>query len=126
MGFLAMRSRATRSGFPTCNDFQFVTRAVRTAHHSHPTNRCCDGGFDEDDVMVALSLLLAVAAARRAPRRKIQIETSENMASRAGQASASARAWRQKRPDPLFPICNPALSNLNLTWHDRSPDIAMS
>jgi hypothetical protein len=87
---------------------QFVTRAVRTAHRSRPTNRCCDGGFDEDDVLVALSLPVEVVAARRAALSRC--EDAQDPATQ--PRPAAAVAWRRLDSEPLFPICNPAASNL--------------
>src|SRR3984957_11733590 len=96
---------------------QFVTRAVRTAHRSRPTNRCCDGGFDEDDVLVALSLPVEVVDARRASLSLC--EDAQDPATQPHPASAATGAWRRLGSDPLFPICNAAVSNLNVVGHYR-------
>jgi hypothetical protein len=52
--------------------FQFVIVASRTARSWHPTNLHADGGFDEDVVMVAVSLPFVVLHAhprQPAPRQ---------------------------------------------------------
>jgi hypothetical protein len=52
--------------------FQFLISTFRTARSSRPTNLHADGGFDADDVMVAVSLPVVVLHAhprRPAPRQ---------------------------------------------------------
>src|ERR1700689_1450932 len=97
---------------------QFVTRAVRTAHRSRPTNRCCDGGFDEDDVLVALSMPVEVVATGRGSLSLCN--DAHDPATRPPPAAATG-TWRRLGSPPLFPICNAAVSNLNVVGHFRFP-----
>jgi len=47
-------------GESAARGFQSVINLLRTARASRPTNLHGDGGFDEDDVVVALSLPVVV------------------------------------------------------------------